>query len=569
MEKATDLERGLALLTLEYNLLTPPQALRIIENSRKDSKDLIELLGEMLPQNVILKSLSKAIGVSYIDLDSSTNELEVNSDILDRADKTMLEGYNAIPMVDSAGRIIVVVSNPKNQTMIDYLRKVYNEGFKIAMASQYQILNKLAYYSSMDVEIPVNLNANYNTSTNEIRDYISNKSPMETWVNNILSRAVSESASDVHFMFDGNKNLILRFRVDGILKPIPVQSGINGTEAVSSIMSRCSTTMDPTNNITPQDGTFSFMAARRQVDARVATLPQANGTTCVIRLLDSANMRIRLDDMGFSPAHLRTIRENMTSSQGTIIAVGPTGSGKTTSLYAILREVNAVEKNVLTVEDPIEYRIPNIGQTEIRAGLGDRSLTFARALRSILRLDPDVILVGEIRDKETSEVAMQAAITGHLVLTSLHANSAIASFSRLTNMGLAPYIASEAITLVISQRLLRKLHECKIIDEPTPHEASILASLGFPIPEKIARPGKCMQCNNTGYKGRVAAVEVLSPSRELKNLVAKSSTADVLEKQARADGYYNILEDGYRHVKEFRTSADELIRILAMEVKDE
>jgi len=387
---------------------------------------------------------------------------------------------------------------------------------------------------------------------------------MQEWLDAVLNRAVSENASDVHFMFNADKTLLLRFRVDGVLREQRVPPQIRAMEAVGSLLSRCET-MDSANFREPQDGTFSFEAAGRPVDARVAMLPQSYGPTVVVRLLDSLNIRTRLDDMGFSRQQLQAMRAAMRQSQGTVLTVGPTGSGKSTTLYALLRETNAAEKNVLTVENPIEYRLPYIGQTEIRDGLGDRSLTFARSLRSILRLDPDVILVGEIRDKETAEVAMQAAITGHLVLSSLHANSALGAFPRLTNMGLPPYLPAEALSLVISQRLLRRVHECAEVGPPTREDLILFERFELPPPDQVRQPRGCPGCNSSGYRGRVAVVEVFTPSQKFRSLATTGAGIPELGRCAREEGFISIDRDALRHVAEGRTSVAEMLRVVYSE----
>ena len=220
---------------------------------------------------------------------------------------------------------------------------------------------------------------------------------------------------------------------------------------------------------------------------------------------------------------------------------------------------------MLTVENPVEYRLPMIGQTEIRPGLGDRSITFPRALRTILRLDPDVILVGEVRDDETAEVAMQAAITGHLVLSTVHANSALAAFPRLMNMGLPAYLVAESLSVLISQRLLRRVHECARIDAPTPEEVAVLASMGLQAPAQVAHPVGCGTCNGSGYRGRIAAVEVLEPTPRLRELVVEAAALGALIEQATKDGFVPIIEDGLRHVAAGRTTVSEMIRVLSFE----
>jgi type II secretory ATPase GspE/PulE/Tfp pilus assembly ATPase PilB-like protein len=362
-------------------------------------------------------------------------------------------------------------------------------------------------------------------------------------------------------MFNPDKSMLMRFRVDGILRQQRVPNNIRPIEIIGAIMSRCG--MDMANLREPQDGTFTFSAAGRDIDGRVAMLPQEHGPTLVVRLLDSQNMRTRLDDMGFAPEQLVAMRAAATQAQGMLIVCGPTGAGKSTTLYGLVREQDAMSKAVFTVENPVEYRLPYIGQTEIRHGLGDKSLTFARALRSILRLDPDVILVGEIRDQETAEVALQASLTGHLVLTTLHANSSISAFNRLVNMGLPRYLVSEAATLIASQRLVRRLHDCARSGEPTPEELSVVRRLvPDAVVDRISRPVGCPGCNGLGYRGRVAVVEVLSSTSALRELITAGATVTELTEQAAKDGFVTLAMDGVRHLQNGVTSVDELRRVL-------
>lgn len=563
----SDLEKAIALLTIEHKIISPTIARKIIEKSRNLKVPLDILFSEEIQENTVLKAIAKELGTSFIDLYAMQLKYDFSAELVKELDREMLTRYSAIPMVSKEGKVVVVTSDVQELDLTIYLRTKLKGGFSIALGSKAQIQNKLALYASGNDMFGAQSTTQAAQSITQPREFIQNRSPMQDWLDSVLNKAVGLSASDIHFMFNADKSIMLRYRIDGILKIQEVPQQIKGTEPIAALITRCST-MDPTNFITPQDGTFSFNAANRQIDARVGLLPQTYGPTCVIRLLDSLNMKTRLDDMGFSLSHLRVIREKMSGAQGTILAVGPTGQGKTTTLYAMLREVNALEKNVLTVEDPVEYRLSSIGQTEIRAGLGDRSLTFAKALRSILRLDPDVILVGEIRDAETAEVAMQAAITGHLVLSSLHANSAISTYNRLNNMGLPGYLSSEALTLIISQRLLRRLHECYQVRDINNQEIAFYKSIGIEPPETVGTPVGCSGCNNTGYRGRVAAVEVLAPTTQLRELLSKNATQDKLLEYAREEGFLTIVDDGARHVREYRTTPDELTRVLATEEKE-
>lgn len=559
----------MALLSLEYNVIEPSVAAGLIRRVRNGAhRPLAELFVERVPEVTVLRAIADELGIRFVDLYATSSEFVYDEATFAMADPGALRRFNALPLRDTRRRIVIAVANPQNLEMLDYLRSRYGKEFSIALALRSQVQNKLAYYGSSDMQIPVSMAGLAPSPTLQatptIRDAVVTRSPVQEWLDMVLERAVAEGASDVHFMHQSDRTLLLRFRVDGVLRTQRVPTQIRPIEVIGSIVTRCST-MDAANYLEPQDGTFSFNAAGRSIDARVALLPQTYGPTVVLRLLDSMAIRTRLDDMGFSASHLAVLRAAMQRSQGTVLAVGPTGSGKSTTLYALMREINAAEKNVLTVENPVEYRLPMIGQTEIRPNIGTRSLTFPRALRTILRLDPDVILVGEIRDQETAEVAMQAAITGHLVLSTVHANSAIASFSRLINMGLPSYLVAEALSVVISQRLLRRVHECARMDAPTPQEVAALLSLGLQPPAQVAHAMGCAACNGAGFRGRIASVEVLTPSTELRNMVAAHAPASELHAAAEADGYISIVCDGLRHITAGNTTVGEMLRVLSAE----
>jgi type II secretory ATPase GspE/PulE/Tfp pilus assembly ATPase PilB-like protein len=561
----TDIERAIAVLALEYDAIAPATAAGLIRQARADaSVSLVDLLLATVSEDSVLRGVAKGLNIRYYDMYSASEEFTFSDVVFAKADAGYLRRFCALPLSDSRGQVVVAVANPADVEMIDYLRSRYGQ-FALVLAPRTQVLSRLSYYATADLTLPslARLPAVAQpTPVQSARDVAAGRSPMQEWLDAVLERAVTEGASDVHLLLQADRSLVLRYRVDGLMRRQRVPAQIRSIEAIGSLLSRCDT-VDSSNVREPQDGTFSFESAGRQIDARLAMLPQAYGPTVTVRLLDSANLRTRLDDMGFSVEHLQTMRKVMQLSQGTILAVGPTGSGKSTTLYGLLQEVNAEERNVHTVENPIEYRLPNIGQTEVRDGLGDRSLTFARALRHILRMDPDVVLVGEIRDQETAEVAMQAAITGHLVLSTVHANSAFGAYPRLTNMGIPSYLVAEALTLVVSQRLLRRVHTCAALEAPTRDEVLALTRLGLEVPDRVMHPIGCPGCNQTGYRFRVAAVEVLSPSREFKAAAAANPAGADLASLAIADGFVPIRVDGLRHVVEQRTSVAELARVLS------
>jgi type II secretory ATPase GspE/PulE/Tfp pilus assembly ATPase PilB-like protein len=560
-DQRNDIERAIAILVIEHKILPSKEAWDYIEKSRKDNRPLLSYIFNSIPDTLVVSALAKSYGIKYYDLYSTANEYIFDQATFDRAERDMLIKLSALPLKDKTGKIVVAVSNPNDPELSDYLRVKYGQ-FLLVLSTKLQIQNRLAYYVTEVVD------KNNNNQPQQINSVISSntiataKSPMQEWLDGVLGRAVSEGASDVHFMFNPDKSMLMRFRVDGILNQQRIPSNIKPLEIIGAIMSRCN--MDMSNQREPQDGTFTFPAAGRDIDGRVAMLPQEFGPTLVIRLLDSQNMRTKLEDMGFETNALGRLRNATSKAQGLIIVCGPTGAGKSTTLYGLVREQDAMRKAIFTVENPVEYRMSNIGQTEIKHGLGDKSLSFPRALRTILRLDPDVILVGEIRDQETAEVALQAALTGHLVLTTLHANSAISSYSRLINMGLPRYLVSEAVSLVAAQRLVRKLHSCAVESEPTSEESRLITLIDKDSKiNRIKKAVGCSGCNGIGYRGRVAVAEVLETSESIRNVVTTvDSTVEDILATAKKDGYKTLAEEGIRHLQLGTTSLDEIKRVL-------
>lgn len=564
-----DLEMAVAALALnpkQDRLLTPVAARDLIELARKSSaKTLVELLRESSNEDDLLRAIAAGLGLRYYNLYSTSQEYRLEPKLLELTEIEYLRRLSALPLVDRNGRVVVAIASPDAPTR-DYLVKCFPGDLTLVLASKSQIQNKLAYFTS---DLATATLESAPASPSRIVGSAPSKSaapqtPVRAWLDAVLTRAVAAGVSDLHFSFDADHNLKLRFRIDGILRgqPVPLP-GDRGNEVIGALLSKTST-MDVANRLEPQDGTFSFQAANRQVDARVTLLPQLHGPSIVIRLLDSLNVRTRLDDMGFAPETLQMLRHATAQTAGTLVVSGPTGSGKSTTLYGLLRELDAVSKGIYTVEDPVEYRLPNIQQTPIRADIGEKSLTFPRALRTILRMDPDIILVGEIRDAETAKVAMDAALTGHLVLTTLHAPSALGVYTRLREMGVPSYMVAEALTLTTAQRLARKVHDCRVLSPPSLYEAQWLEDRGLEVPDRLMHPTGCMACSD-GYQGRQALVEVLAPSRQLKGLIGAGAPHEELVEAAFAGGYRTLLQDGYRQLLEGRTTVSELARILAIQ----
>jgi type II secretory ATPase GspE/PulE/Tfp pilus assembly ATPase PilB-like protein len=561
-----DQVRAFAHLVLAGNLMSASQAVSLVRQSQRSGGSLAAALREQLTEAELIAAIAAELGYGFYDFFAVDADLVEDPELVRQLGPDRLKTFTALPLRTRDGQTVIVTADPESGDLRDFLSARLGNKVTFRVATRAQVQNKLAFLASMaandqfagDAAAQQAPGAPARSSAAQLQP----KSPTEQWLDATLARAVAQGASDLHLLHMNGGKLLLRLRVDGALANTEVPAGLVPGEVVGSLLARCDT-IDSSNRREPQDGTFSFAAAGRQIDARVAMLPQAWGPTVVVRLLDSANIRTRLDDMGFFPEQLGALRTAAAATQGTIVVTGPTGSGKSTTLYGLLRETDAVSRNVLTVEDPIEYRLPFLGQTEVRSDLGDRSITFARALRSILRLDPDVILVGEVRDAETATVTTQAAITGHLVLTTLHASSAVGAFSRLINMGLPPYLVAEAVSIVSGQRLMRRIHSCAQMGTPTAAEAAELRRLGLDVPDQVARPRGCSGCNDTGYRGRLAVAEVYATSPEFRQLIMTNAGRDKLTRQARSEGMLSIGQAALRHVAEGRSTVDELLRVAA------
>jgi type IV pilus assembly protein PilB len=546
-----DMERAIAALALRHNLLSVKDAWKIIADSRANGKRLSDAVRERIPDVLLMRAISDELGTKFYDLHAREQEYIVDEKTLRACDAKMLADHSALPLLDKSGRVVVALANPTDVDIVSYLRTRFPEGFQIVLSPKQQVLARLLYLTS-------------DLTDEELND----NNVVLKWVDRLLERAVAEGASDIHMRFLNDGALMIRLRVDGVMRQSRFPLKGRETEVVAAMMSKCPT-MDSSNIREPQDGTFSYTAGNRQIDARVNMLPQITGPNVTIRVLDSQSLKRRPEEMGFLPEHLTTMRDQVASPQGCIIIVGPTGSGKTTTLYSLLREVDAIGRNVLTVEDPVEYRLPYIGQTQIRADLGERSLTFAKALRAIVRADPDVILVGEVRDTETAKVAMDAAITGHLVLTTLHARSAPGAYMRLSEMGVPRFLVAEAVSMIVSQRLIRKVHDCKVMSPPTPEEMEVLIKLGAADVEVVAHAMGCGGCAGLGYRGRLAVAEVLIPTSGVREMVAAGRSRTALVEECLKADWHPIVQDGVRHLREGSTTVAELARVLAEDDSDE
>jgi type IV pilus assembly protein PilB len=383
--------------------------------------------------------------------------------------------------------------------------------------------------------------------------------PIVKMVNLLITQAIGDRASDVHIE-PTERDVRIRYRVDGVLhevmhSPKNIQAGLISRLKVMA-------DLNIAERRVPQDGRVGLQVGGKQIDLRVATLPTVYGEKIVIRILDKSSVLLKLDDLGFLPVAFARYEEAYSKPYGAILVTGPTGSGKSTTLYATLNIVNKPDRNIITVEDPVEYRLPGINQMQVHPRAG---LTFASALRSILRADPDVVLVGEIRDHETAQIAVEAALTGHLVLSSMHTNNAPSALPRLVEMGVEPYLVASAIDCVVAQRLVRRLCvKCRAAYRPEPVE---LVAAGYSddlIPEitELFKPVGCSACAKTGYRGRFGLYEVMPMTEELERLTVERASSVEITRSAMNDGMINLRADGLAKVRLGQTSIEELLRVV-------
>ena len=474
--------------------------------------------------------------------------------------------HNVLPVGFDNGTLVLAMADPGDVFAIDDIRAAARTAVAPVVAEPDDLAAAIDRYIRADDELS-DLSTTFEEETESedasaaaVEDMADDEAPIVRFVNLIVSQAIQDRASDIHIE-PGEHSLRVRYRIDGVLHemqsaPKAVQNGVISRLKIMS-------DIDIAERRKPQDGRMSVVHGGRQIDLRVATLPTVWGEKVVMRILDNSNTSLTLRDLSLLDRNLQTFQTAYSKPYGMILVTGPTGSGKSTTLYTTLNAVARPEINVITVEDPVEYRMPGINQVQVNPKAG---LTFASALRSILRSDPDVVLLGEIRDHETAQIAIEASLTGHLVLSTLHTNDAPSAVTRLTEMDIEPFLVGSALDCVVAQRLARRL--CDRCKEPVSYSAEELSRLRLPVPADGGTamgygPVGCTACSNTGYRGRLAVHEVMAVTEEIERLtVARASSADIA-RTAREQGMLTLREDGWEKVKLGLTSVDEILRVVA------
>ncbi|MDR2380079.1 MAG: Flp pilus assembly complex ATPase component TadA [Bifidobacteriaceae bacterium] len=517
-----------------------------------------------LREEDLIPVLAEAAGLRFIDLD----DFPVDQRVAGAVPGAVCRRHLLLPVSREGDSVVVAMAEPGNIVAIDDLRSYLRAQVIPAVAERGALERSITRYIRSDSEID-SIGQSLDSSVREeerqgtvtIADVIQEDSPVVRWVHLLISQAIHDGCSDIHLEPE-ELDVRVRYRIDGVLHEMQSAPKSIQSQVISRI--KIMADIDIAERRKPQDGRISVNVEGNDVDLRVATLPTVWGEKVVMRILNTAAVQVDLRKLSFSEVSFERYKESYSKPYGMILATGPTGSGKSTTLYATLREIARPEVNVITIEDPVEYRMSGINQIQVNPKAG---LTFAAALRSILRADPDVVLVGEIRDGETAQIAVEAALTGHLVLSTLHTNDAPSAVTRLTEMGIEPFLVASALDCVVAQRLARRLCErCREPYAPSEVETEMmLADWIFrePPPPQLYRPVGCSTCAKTGFKGRMAVHEVMTVSKELEHLTALRKSTRELGELAREQGMITLRQDGWAKVAQGQTSIEELLRVVA------
>jgi len=551
-------KKRLGDILLEKGLITEEQlniALQVQKSTKRLLGDILIFLG-FIDQAQISSVLSTEFGVQYFN---SLSDIVPDPEALKLIPQEFAQKFKVVPLHVEDDKLTVIVDDPFNVTVIDELKKLTDKTIITAVAPIEEIEQAIDnwYTDKLDIDSLIqSALESLGTATVEVEE-----PPIIKLVNYIISTAIKRRATDIHIEPEKNA-VVLRYRVDGILHVVDLFPKDLGRVITTRI--KIISGLDISESRIPQDGRANFIFAGRSIDLRVSTFPINEGENIVLRILDKSKLVSKVEALGFSEKQVSIFRKLLNKKYGIILVTGPTGSGKTTTLYAALLEVNSTKVNIMTIEDPIEYELPFIRQSQINEKAG---FDFAKGLRSILRQDPDIIMVGEIRDEETISVATHAALTGHLVLSTLHTNSALAAIPRLKYMGISSNILASALGGVIAQRLVRLICPyCKEEYEATPEEIKLIEEQlpDFTRGETIslAKGKGCDRCNFTGFMGRTAISEVFEVDKEIARAIEKNLDDNEINKLIIKKGFITMAQDGIMKALEKITSLDEVMRVV-------
>jgi len=556
---------------VQLGLVSAVQYTDIMKELKGNEKEFIPYL---LSHNIVTAKQVAEKFASHLDIPvfHEITEQMVDLDLMARAPLPFLKNHTIIPIIVQ-GKPIILSADPSIFQPIDELNVLLGGQAAQGIAPYDVISNAINRYYPMRgaqeaiKEFTEEKPEEVAFEELEEKDILTmaSEAPIIKLVNNILFQAVKQGASDIHIE-PFEKEIRVRYRIDGVMHDImsPPKRVQDSLASRLKIMAH----LNIAEKRIPQDGRIAIKVADKAIDLRVSMLPTSFGERIVLRLLDKTKNFARLDDMKLNERHIRLLKTNIARPNGIVYITGPTGSGKTTTLYSLLSEVNTPDVNIITVEDPVEYQMKGIGQVQVKEKIG---LTFATALRSILRQDPDIVMIGETRDSETAQIAIQAALTGHLVFSTLHTNSAPAAITRLIDMGVEPFLIASSVELVVAQRLIRRL--CPACKQTYTPNVELLKRLGLSESQASSitfyKPVGCAECTNSGYKGRLAIFEMMEMSNEIAKLTMARSDTRKIKDQAQKEGMTLLIEDGIEKIKEGVTTIEEVLAVASAEYGQE
>jgi type IV pilus assembly protein PilB len=543
-------------LLIEEGLVTAEQLQITIAEKGPNQKlgDALLQRGYITEQQLI-EVLEYQLGIPHVNLFHYTFETNLFSLISKEAARRNL----IIPLKKDGNKLYVAMADPMDFIVIDDLR--LSTGFQIepAIATKDDILRTINKYYDVDDGFDELLDELTKNDKGQNDDVTNLDSPIVRLVNQLLSNAVIQRASDIHVDPQETK-VVVRYRIDGVLRVERVFP--SHMKSVLTARIKIMSNLDITEHRIPQDGRIKLNLDFHPVDLRVSTLPTVYGEKIVMRILDMGSSLNDISKLGFNALNAKRFSEMLDKPAGIVLITGPTGSGKSSTLYAALNKLNSEAVNIITIEDPVEYQMEGISQIQVNTNVG---MTFATGLRAILRQDPNIIMVGEIRDKETAEVAIRASLTGHLVLSTIHTNDSIGTVTRLIDMGIEPFLLGSSLSGIVAQRLVRKVcRDCLEVHEPSKRELEIFARRGMKI-EKISRGKGCPSCNMTGYKGRLALHEVLVINDDLSRAMMNGESFQKLKELATKNKTIFLIDDGLLKVKQGLTTTEEVLRVAILE----
>ena len=551
-------------LLSSLGLFTPEQVEELLARQRKDNASITEVVAGQgyAKEEVFLEALAKAMNVPFVRI----GEMALDQTILEKLPTKAVFQYNVIPYAMENGALRVVTHDPFRPGLIDALRLASGFRIRLALSSSAELVkaSKKFYGVGADTleqmiqDNRIEVAPEEDLSKQDLSE-LDQEASVVKFVNQIIWEAYKDRSTDIH-MEPMETDLRIRYRVDGVLHQTPVPPQLKRFQAAIISRIKVMAGMDIAEKRLPQDGRISLRIRGEEIDVRVSTMPTVYGESVSLRLLMRSSGLLGMDRLGLNPKDEAMLKKLIYKPHGILLVTGPTGSGKSTSLYAWLHTINSIDKRILTIEEPIEYEMAGINQIQVRPEIG---LTFAVGLRHILRQDPDVIMVGEIRDKETAEIAIRAALTGHLVFSTLHTNDAAGAVTRLVDMGIEPFLVASSVEALVAQRLVRRL--CPVCKRPRQIDEAFLRSIGFPIERlsegQIHEAVGCEECRMTGFRGRTGIYEILPVTDYVRPLIISRASSNEIKQVALKHHMRTLRTDGWTKALEGITTLEEVLRV--------